>query len=69
MLDRIGKAVPSVLRALRLRLVFTRRAVDQETIPIRSGDEASQLGLRKRNDGQVHTEFHHDESMDLRKSS
>jgi hypothetical protein len=45
--------------------VFTRRAIDQEkTIPIRFGEEANQFGLRKRNDGQVLAEFHHDESME-----
>src|SRR5690242_14003532 len=38
--------------------VFTRRAVNQErAIPIRFGDQANQLNFRRRNDGQVITEF------------
>ena len=45
--------------------VFTRRAINQEkTIPIRFGDDGNQFSLRKRNDGQVLAEFHHDESME-----
>jgi hypothetical protein len=40
--------------------VFTRRAVNQErAIPIRFGDLANQLSFRRRNDGQVITEFEH----------
>ena len=45
--------------------VFIRRAINQEkTIPIRFEDAGIQFGLRKRNDGQVLAEFHHDESME-----
>ncbi len=45
--------------------VFTRRAINQEkTIPIRFGDDANHIGLRKRNDGQVLAEFHYGESME-----
>ena len=45
--------------------VFIRRAINQEkTIPIRFGGEPNQLSLRRRNDGQVLAEFHHDESME-----
>src|SRR5437667_9855098 len=41
--------------------VFTRRTINQEkTIPIRFGSEEHQLGLRRRNDGQVLAEFEHD---------
>jgi hypothetical protein len=45
--------------------VFTRRTINQEkTIPIRFGDDANHIGLRKRNDGQVLAEFHYGESME-----
>jgi hypothetical protein len=45
--------------------VFTRRAVNQEkTIPIRFGDDANLLNLRRRNDGQVIAEFQHQGSME-----
>jgi len=45
--------------------VFIRRAINQEkTIPIRFENAGIQFGLRKRNDGQVLAEFHHDESME-----
>ncbi len=45
--------------------VFTRRAVNQEkAVPIRFGDEANQLSLRKRNDGQVIAEFQHQDSIE-----
>src|SRR6266436_4377234 len=45
--------------------VFTRRAINQEkTIPIRFGSEPNQLGLRRRNDGQVLAEFEHDGAME-----
>ncbi len=45
--------------------VFTHRAINQEkTIPIRFGDDANHIGLRKRNDGQVLAEFHYGESME-----
>ena len=45
--------------------VFIRRAINQEkTIPIRFEYAGIQFGLRKRNDGQVLAEFHHDESME-----
>ena len=45
--------------------VFTRRAINQEkTIPIRFGSEEHQLGLRRRNDGQVLAEFEHDGAME-----
>jgi hypothetical protein len=49
----IGKA-----NDLATLAVFTRRAVNQErAIPIRFGDQANQLNFRRRNDGQVITEF------------
>src|SRR5438552_1443354 len=45
--------------------VFTRRAINQEkTIPIKFGSEEHQLGLRRRNDGQVLAEFQHDGAME-----
>jgi len=45
--------------------VFIRRAINQEkTIPIRFGSEEHQLGLRRRNDGQVLAEFEHDGAME-----
>jgi hypothetical protein len=45
--------------------VFLRRAINLEkTIPIRFEDAGIHFGLRKRNDGQVLAEFHHDESME-----
>jgi hypothetical protein len=45
--------------------VFIRRAINQEkTIPIRFGSEEDQLGLRRRNDGQVLAEFDHDGAME-----
>src|SRR5437870_4071137 len=45
--------------------VFTRRAINQEkTIPIKFGSEEHQLGLRRRNDGQVHAESQHGGSME-----
>ena len=45
--------------------VFTRRAINQEkTIPIKFGGEVNQLSLRRRNDGQVLTEFQHDGAME-----
>jgi len=45
--------------------VFTRRAINQEkAISIRFGGEPNQLGLRRRNDGQVLTEFQHDGAME-----
>jgi hypothetical protein len=45
--------------------VFTRRTINQEkTIPMRFGDDANHIGLRKRNDGQVLAEFHYGESME-----
>jgi hypothetical protein len=45
--------------------VFTRRAVNQEkTVPVRFGEDADQVGLRKRNDGQVVAEFQHQGSME-----
>ena len=47
------------------RSVFIRRAINQEkTIPIRFGSEEHQLGLRRRNDGQVLAEFEHDGAME-----
>jgi hypothetical protein len=45
--------------------VFARRAVNQEkAIPIRFGEDANLLSLRKRNDGQVIGEFQHQDSME-----
>jgi hypothetical protein len=45
--------------------VFTRRSVNQEkTVPVRFGDDANYLTLRKRNDGQVVAEFQHECSME-----
>ena len=45
--------------------VFTRRAVNQEkTVPVRFGDDASHVSLRKRNDGQVIAEFEHEGSTE-----
>ena len=45
--------------------VFTRRAINQEkTIPIRFGSEQHQLGLRRRNEGQVLADFQHDGAME-----
>ncbi len=56
----IGKA-----NDLATLAVFTRRAINQEkTIPIRFGSEEHQLGLRRRNDGQVLAEFEHDGAME-----
>jgi hypothetical protein len=44
--------------------VFTRRAVNQEkTVPVRFGD-ATQVSLRKKNDGQVIAEFEHEGSTE-----
>ena len=45
--------------------VFTRRAVNQEkTVPVRFGDDATQVSLRKKNDGQVIAEFEHEGSTE-----
>jgi hypothetical protein len=56
----IGKA-----NDLATLAVFTRRAINQEkTIPMRFGSEAHELGLRRRNDGQVLAEFEHDGAME-----
>jgi hypothetical protein len=45
--------------------VFTRRSVNQEkTVPVRFGDDANYLTLRKRNDGQVIAEFQYERSME-----
>lgn len=45
--------------------VFTRRSVNQEkTVPVRFGEDANYLTLRKRNDGQVVAEFQHEHSME-----
>jgi len=45
--------------------VFTRRVINQEkAIPIRFGGEPNQVGLRRRNDGQVLAEFEHDGAME-----
>lgn len=45
--------------------VFTRRAIKQEkVVPLRFGSEGSQLGLRRRNDGQVIAEFQYQGSIE-----
>jgi hypothetical protein len=45
--------------------VFTRRAVNQEkTVPVRFGDDTTQVSLRKKNDGQVIAEFQHEGSTE-----
>src|SRR5579872_4124979 len=45
--------------------VFTRRVINQEkTVPIRFGDDANHLSLRKRNDGQVIAEFQSEGSIE-----
>lgn len=45
--------------------VFTRRAVNQDkTVPVRFGDDATQVSLRKKNDGQVIAEFQHEGSTE-----
>ena len=60
-----SELVISKANELATLAVFTRRAINQEkTIPIRFGDDGNQFSLRKRNDGQVLAEFHHDESME-----
>lgn len=45
--------------------VFARRSIDQErVVPIRFGDDTNQFSLRKRTDGQILAEFHHQESFE-----
>jgi hypothetical protein len=50
---------------LAILAVFARRAVNQEkAVPIRFGEDANLLNLRRRNDGQVVAEFQHHGSME-----
>src|SRR5579871_749535 len=50
---------------LAILAVFARRAVNQEkAVPIRFGEDANLLNLRRRNDGQVVAEFQHQGSME-----
>ena len=45
--------------------VFARRAINQEkVVPLRFGDEANQLSLRRRNDSQVIAEFQYQNSIE-----